>query len=163
MIGLFVVAAAAAQSPASESTKPALKTCPDGSVIYASQDCIVFPDHRYLMDHQPQVAIKTVEWWCGRDRQPSRVRIAIRQRADAGTGTWAKSRDLTILTLITPGRPASPAVRRRLRDELGSLVEVGDMYGRCLNQRGGEPRAIFHFRGYERGARDPRRIEIDMY
>ena len=162
MVTAYFLAAIAAQA-SSPQARPATKTCPDKSIILASQTCVQMPDHRYLMNHEPEMKVRTIEWWCRGDKRPSLARLRIRQHQnrDASGRAIAPTKTVELITLKVKGGPPSASTVRRLRATLVSLSDA-DLGGRCLNRRSGGIQSVLTIRGYQSGRRDPQFLEIEL-
>jgi hypothetical protein len=132
MIALLLWGAAAAGQPATIPTTPKTKQCPDGSVVLATQSCIVYPDHRFLLTHEPARREIIERWWCGKSDQPHEVAISVELRQpDAGNNKPYYVSRLTNLSVNgrKPSARLLQEVGARVK-EMGQLVRVGT---RCLS------------------------------
>lgn len=163
MVTLYLLAVIAAQAPLPPA-QPALKTCPDGSVLRATDTCMGMPDHRYLMTHEPETHVHTSEWWCRGDKRPSLARFRIRQHQHrhASGRSIAPTRTIELVTLKVKGKPPSASTIRLVREKLAPLDYVGDLQGRCLNRRGSGIQSVLTMRGYQAGRRDPHNLEVEL-
>lgn len=161
MVILYLLAAIAAPAPA--TPRPDVKRCPDGSTILASQTCVELPDHRYMMNHEPEMKVRTIEWWCRGDKRPSLARLRIRQHQnrDASGRAIASTKTVELITLKVKGGPPSALTVRRLRETL-VLLSDADLGGRCLNRKSGGIQSVLTIRGYQSGRRDPQFLDIEL-
>ncbi|GAA4043045.1 hypothetical protein GCM10022281_25290 [Sphingomonas rosea] len=120
-----------ASPPPAVPPKVATQTCADGAVILATDRCLVFPDHRYLLDHEPQRRILTERWWCGRSKEPNEARVSVElvQPTSPTARTYWVAR---LLSLTLDGRPAPRPIMRKVETELGAMAWLTGLGSRCL-------------------------------
>lgn len=119
-----------------EQLLPGTKRCPDGSILRIVDNCVAMPDHRFEWTHEPKRQSRTRRWWCTGNRNASHFTITLRlvqptQRS--GTPTQVKLLD----ELVIEGRPASPALKKSVQQQLDSFHRFDDAGGRCLSVRSG--------------------------
>jgi len=165
MVSLLLLAAIAAQPAVSQPpARPAVKTCPDRSIILATEKCFVFPDHRYLMTHGAEVEMLTAEWWCRGDRRPSvaQFRIRLQQRRDTAGRSIGGYETVELASLKVKGKQPSASTVRLVRERLVSLNSIGSLSGRCLHRSGGTILSVLTMKGYQEGRREPISIELEL-
>lgn len=128
IIELFLAAATLQSSTA--LPRPAVQTCPDGSVILVTDRCISFPSHRYHLTHQPARREVTERWWCGGSSRPIEVTVRF-EDSDKGTNP-RPTHKATLMSLMIEGHPAPATLHDKLRSRLAALDRVFDLDGRCL-------------------------------
>lgn len=167
MVSLYIIAAviAAQDAGAVPAPRPAIKTCPDRSVILATQECAILPDHRYQFTHNFEVQNLTTEWWCRGDRRPSEARIRIGERPyrnASGQSVSGHVFTVELLSLRVKGKTPSTATLRRARQKLAPLNMIGHVAGRCLNKQGGGTQPVLWIEGFKLDGREPHKLEIEL-
>ncbi len=115
-----------------QAAAPKTQRCPDGSVRLATDKCIVFPDHRYLLNHEPDRRDLTERWWCGRSKKPNEVRISVELRqADADHNDLYYVSRLTNLSVN--GRKPSARLLQEVGSKVAGMGQVVQVGMRCLN------------------------------
>lgn len=161
MVTLYLMAALTAQ--ASSAPNAGVKTCPDRSRVLVSDTCAPLIDHRYIMSHEPESKVKTIEWWCRGDRRPSmaRVRIVQHQRRDSNGQPISPIKAVELTMLKVKGQTPSANSRRKITQSLVSLNDA-ELRGRCLLRQNGGIQPVLMIRGYKDGRRDPVNLDIEL-
>lgn len=132
IIALLLLSATAGQ-PAAITAIP-LKTmkCPDGSTILATEQCIEYPNHRYLLTHEPWRREFTERWWCGRLERPIEARIvAAPAPSEGGQETRAPGSRLTYLSI--QGQKPSARLLQEVRSKVAGFGVIAGVRSRCLH------------------------------
>ena len=145
-----------------QSQQRAVKTCPDGSVIFVTERCIEFPDHRKLYSSAPAVAIHTIEWVCGQRHAMAQIRVVNQPYANERGEHFSRYRFKVELTRLTvAGQPPSPESIGRVQAALSSLNSVSQLYGRCFFDNVPELNLVGHAPQEERYEERSARIRLD--
>ena len=126
----------AARVQANPLLLPGTKRCPDGPIIRTIDQCPVTPDHRFEMTHEPDGQVRTRRWWCRGSAKASEVTVSINRRPyDRTTQTLPYVSRLEVITVS--GRPAPPALKRSIQQQIDAFDRFDDFGGRCLFVRSG--------------------------
>lgn len=162
MVALFLFAALNAQAPA-PAAMPAVKVCPDQSIILAMQTCAELPDHRYLQPHQPEIQLQSAEWTCGDDKRPSSASIKTKQiRGGTSKGARPPDASVELVTLTVKGRRPDGSTVRLLREKLAGMTGVSSLSGECLYRRGLGTKSVLTVRGSKKGYSKTYVIEVEL-
>ncbi len=100
--------------------------------MLATQECIEYPNHRYLLTHEPWRREFTERWWCGRSERPIEARIAAaRAPSEGGRDTQAPGSRLTFLSI--QGKKPSARLLREVKSKVAGIGIVVDVSSRCLD------------------------------
>lgn len=132
IIALLLLGAAASQPNAPRAAFPQIKRCPDGSTILATEQCNEFPNHRYLLTHEPWRREFTERWWCGRSERPIEARIvSAPPLLEGGRDSRAPGTRLTYLSI--QGQKPSARLLQEVRSKVAGFGVVADIRSRCLH------------------------------
>lgn len=167
MLSIWMMAALASNQAAAEPTvpaKPAIKTCPDGAVILASDRCPVLPDHRYQWTYAARDMTLTTAWTCG-DRQPvseAIIRVTDKGVNEQGEPVRGSAFAIELVSLRVSGRAAPVELLAKVRAALKPFNSIGYLHGRCLAIQSGGTESVLSFQGFGLNKRDSRHVEVSL-
>ena len=129
---LLLLAAAAGQPNATQAASPKTKQCPDRSVVLATEQCIEYPNHRYLLTHEPWRREFTERWWCGRSERPIEARIVSAPTLSEG-GRDSRAPGSRLTYLFIQGQKPSARLLQEVRSKVAGLGKVANVSSRCLD------------------------------
>ena len=130
MIAMRIIAAMLAGAP---TTGQPLKTCPDGSILNATDRCIEFPDHRKQFAIAPKATVHSVEWRCGNRVAVARLRVSALPALIDGALIRNGESKVELLNVSVKGSPVSARTMVALRTGVAELKSVSVLGGRCYS------------------------------
>lgn len=110
-----------------------VKTCPDGSIIRASERCIEVPDHRKLYAATPPSIEHSVTWRCGKRVAQVRLRVSDVGGVHDGLPVRGANFKVELLDLRVTGATVSFRTLSNLRQHLVGLNGLSLLDGRCFS------------------------------
>lgn len=137
ILSAAIQAAQLSTTPTTSETQlqSATKTCPDGSVVLPSDQCVAVPDHRTQFSLPPPDMTLTTEWSCGKPGMPSEAKVRITDKpivSEHGEQLWKTIFDIKLLSLHIGGGPASIEDLQRVKEALGSFDQISILQGKCF-------------------------------
>jgi hypothetical protein len=170
MLLLWLATISASQIPTGSGVgrtdlPPGVKECADGATVLVADSCPPqFPDHRYLLTHEPRRQIVSAEWWCQGEPSPTSVRFSVEAsdtRNAVGKITGLRY-SVSLFSLRVSGRAASTTQLSRVRQSLPTFNNIGFVHGRCLHTPAGRTIPVLTFAGYTKGIIAPQRVELEL-